>query len=99
MGLLIREGYGRISECFCCILKGGKRERRDRVDKGIVGKFGNWKFWEGFRRSIPAAISVRKNVMIEHRPNRQPPRASVRNCRRSLKKHYFKLLFTKLCKP
>ena len=36
MGLLIREGYGRISECFCYIPKAGKRERRDRVDKRIV---------------------------------------------------------------
>ena len=57
------------------------------LDFGFNSKFGNWKFREGFRRSIPAAISVRKNVMIEHCPNspaRQPPRASVRNCRRSL---------------
>ena len=60
---------------------------RALLEFNICSKFGNWKFREGFRRSIPAAISVRKNVMIEHHPNspaRQPPRASVRNCRRSL---------------
>ena len=36
MGLLIREGYGIISECFCYIQKAGKRERQDRLDERIV---------------------------------------------------------------